>query len=940
MTRFFLPVLFLAALFSSVPAFYNGRNMPGTNFSFFETRHFKVIYQSGLDSLARRAALTGETAFPILCRDLWVKDRDLPQINIVLTDMDDESNGFSSVVGQKIELFAYPMLAVTTGDLSWIDRVVVHELAHQITYMALRRSFGLYSSIYYTFFLPTWFVEGIAQFEAETWDKNREFFLRSAYNKFQFLGKEHLYGYMGTDYIGARLLYEEGHSLVRFLVQNHGRDICGRILNRMSFLTPTLDHALKKVIGVDQATLLFNWRLMLEKDYPLSSDAGRIGGDAKEVNVALSRGFAQVYSLKRAGEGFLFTGIERTDVFEKNLYAWFPGQVLKKIDGPDAGTFFTLLPDGKSVCYSVVRRNSRTGAMLNVLYVSGFSGHARALNSLEGEEPCALEGNRILFLRRRMGFTQLFSCDENGRDVKEIALPPGVPQAYRPLFAGGRVYLSVIDAQGERKAASLLPDGKDFRIEAEKKGVDIRFPTVNAEGELAYASNEQGPFNIVVRDGAGALRQVTADPYGVFAPDFDGSGDSILVTALRDDAENFNLSVFSTSTAVEKQGEAWNMDLEWKTVTGFDHASVSDSMEELEGGRSAPYYGLLHLSPVLVTPSYSSDNGLGVQVELMDPAERHDALFGVLFQGASRGPGITASYTNHDLYPDITLSYLRFSQFSKGERSDGLKVVREKERDIYGASMTWPLNLPGRLNTDQSLFLGAAIEKSANRDSISDGSSFLIVPSTVQKDVPLSFGWSIARMASYGGNFTQPLDAFALSTEVSVSSRDWGSDNRYRLLGLDYRQSVEIMKSFQTVFVRAKAATFLEPSNYSFSPDQSMIPRGMGVLDFGDMERYLSGTAEYRIPLWDDLGFSLLGLYFERFVVGPYLDGFAWNGAGIPLRDYREAAKSAWTAGLQGRQRIYFMGKMVLNLQVLFYYDKEKSNPYGSGFQLSGESGF
>jgi hypothetical protein len=873
----------------------------------------------------------------LLCNDLWVKDRDLPQINIVLTDMDDESNGFSSVVGEKIELFAAPMLSITTGGLSWIDRVVVHELAHQVTYFALRRALGVYSTAYYTFFLPTWLVEGIAQFEAESWDGNREFLLRSAYNKFQFLDEEHLYGYMGTDYIGARLLYEEGHSLYRFLVRNHGRDIGGRILSKMRIVPPTLDHALKNTIGVDQSTLLFNWRLMLEKDYPLSGSGGRTGNAAQDVNAALGRRFAQVYSLKRVGDGFVFTGIERSDVFEKNLYAWFPAGGLKKLDGPDAGTFFTLLSDSQHVCYSVTRRDILTGAFLNKLYLSDLHGRTRALNGLKGEEPCALPDNRIFFLRRRAGFTQAYTCDARGKDVREAPLPPSVPQAYRPLFAGGRVYLSIIDLQGERKAASMTPDGKDFRIEVEKIGADVRFPSMNARGELAYASNEEGPFNIYIRATAGGVRKVTADPYGVFAPDFDGSQDSILVTALRDDAENFNLSVFAVSIAEEKTGEKWNMDLDWKKAVGFDRSLVSDSLEENEGGKASPYYGLLHLTPVLLYPSLFINGKYSLQAELTDPVGRHDALVGVIFQGGARGPGVMAEYTSHVLYPDVNLSYLRYSVFSDVDYGGGWLASREKMRDVFDASLSFPVNWPGSLNTGQAFMLGASFTRNIYRDSIHNWG---VLPEWTRNEVPLEFGWSISEITPYSGNFTHPLDAFALSANLSIADKSWGSEFRYKHLGLDYRQSVEILKTYQTLYLHARAGSFLGPSDFVLDPDANAIPRGKSAGDFGVMQRYASAKAEYRIPLLDDMGFPVLGFYFERFVFGPFVDGFAFNAPGVELRDFRKRAETSWTAGLQGRQRIYFMGKVALNMEVVFFYNKEKSNPYGITVDFAGESGF
>ena len=105
------------------------------------------------------------------------------------------------------------------------------------------------------------------------------------------------------------------------------------------------------------------------------------------------------------------------------------------------------------------------------------------------------------------------------------------------------------------------------------------------------------------------------------------------------------------------------------------------------------------------------------------------------------------------------------------------------------------------------------------------------------------------------------------------------------------------------------------------------------------MGRYLSATAEYRIPIVRDVGLAFLGLYFQMFTLAPFVDALAWNDAGAPVRDIRENAQTAWTTGLTGRQRIYFMGKQVIGLNLHFYYDIDKSG-YGFAYNFLGETGF
>jgi hypothetical protein len=157
---------------------------------------------------------------------------------------------------------------------------------------------------------------------------------------------------------------------------------------------------------------------------------------------------------------------------------------------------------------------------------------------------------------------------------------------------------------------------------------------------------------------------------------------------------------------------------------------------------------------------------------------------------------------------------------------------------------------------------------------------------------------------------------------------------------MEYKQSLEILKTYQTLFANVRVGGFLSKTNSRLDADPALIPRGSLLGDFGALERYLSLSAEYRVPLVRDLGFSIMGLYFQMFTFAPFLDAFAFNDAGVSLKDASAFSKSALTTGLAGRQRVYFMGKTVLNLNLQLYYDLKKSDSYGFVYGVTGETGF
>ena len=75
-----------------------------------------------------------------------------------------------------------------------------------------------------------WFMEGIAQWEGETWDTHRDMLLRMTVLGGKLLPPSKLEGFAGTDIRESRLVYEQGHSLVRFIAAKYGRNKSKEIL--------------------------------------------------------------------------------------------------------------------------------------------------------------------------------------------------------------------------------------------------------------------------------------------------------------------------------------------------------------------------------------------------------------------------------------------------------------------------------------------------------------------------------------------------------------------------------------------------------------------------------------------------------------------------------------------------------------------------------------
>jgi len=933
-TGFLLFSWFLFFLTIPVYSFYNNRNNPDIGFSVFTTPHFKFVYQEGLDSLALRAASVAEAALPAICEDLRVNaGNTLPEITVILTDIDDISNGFSSPLGHTIELFAHPMLQKTTGSLGWIDRVMVHELTHQLTYCALRRGFGIYSEGFFTAFLPTWFLEGIAQFEAEEWDKNREFLLRSCYNKFLFLDRDHLYGFITGDYVSTRLLYEQGHSLYRFLTSKSGRDIGGKILANMGLFNPVFSSALKKTTGASEAQVMMAWRLALEEDYPLAGTGTRVNQYAGETNHAVSSIMEQVFYLRRREQGFYFTGMERIDVYEQNLYWYSPNSGLIKIDGPGIGLFFDM--QDNTLFYSKMVRHT-SGTLVNLLFKAGQKGRVQSLNNVRGEEPCVLPGGRIAFVRFASGLSTLYSCDTLGNDVAQFELPDSIAQVFKPQYARDRIYFSIIEFSGERKIASLTVDGGDYRIEIEKHGTDVRLPWVAENGVMAYLSNKHGPFNVVVRDTAGNEKWVSADPYGVFAPVLTKHADSVIVTGLRTEEADFSLSCFSLSTDETRDPAGWNMDLSWKNISAIDHTRFEAEIEDMPEATGSAYHAGAHLRPLLAYPyfkdfSNESMTKPGVRVLMADPLEKHSFAVEGFYCRSNNQAGGEVDYWNTTQKATLHFSLARNFITTEERYNDRLFLRTIEGQDAGAIHWSLPIDMNAPAPLSQHVSAGFSVQERGFTYQWFDPANQTIYSKfTAARDrsLPFSLGYALSWVRNYTGLPLHPLDAYAFSTSLSVADTLWGSDVIYRLAAATLQTSTEIGVTYHTVYTQWASAALVGRTNTRLSVPAEHLPRGKTFDRWPVAMQYGAFTAEYRIPLVRDLGFSLFGFYFDMLSVA----GF-WDNLFIAMDN-----PFWWTAGIQARQRIYFLGKETVLAGFGLAYDPDAAGHFS--FFMNAGTGF
>ncbi len=183
-----------------------------------ESDYARIEYMPRLESLADSLLILADQAIPRLAAEQGVPISSFQSLkaHIILTDSPDISNGFA--ISNTVVIYARSSsyLKYWSGPHRWYKMVLEHELAHHVSFRAVWRKanyFGLVASAS----VPRWYLEGIAQYLAETWTAYRgDVFLKRA-----VLNGRFSYNSL-SDLSDGRLLYAAGHAYVRYLASQFG----------------------------------------------------------------------------------------------------------------------------------------------------------------------------------------------------------------------------------------------------------------------------------------------------------------------------------------------------------------------------------------------------------------------------------------------------------------------------------------------------------------------------------------------------------------------------------------------------------------------------------------------------------------------------------------------------------------------------------------------
>jgi hypothetical protein len=641
-----------------------------------EGGHFRVHYTSGARETAKEVAIVAQDVWYQLVTAFQLHEEFSP-IDILVTDNIDVGNGYADYYQNQVVIWATNLNYPLRGTHRWLRDVVAHELGHVFSLKLAKLypfRFGLlqasvvnsskadmgFSVPIYSLVTPSWWVEGVAQYESwksggDWWDSNRDMLLRTATIENDLLSYDDM-GVFAHNWLKSEMVYNQGFALCRYIGERFGEDKPRELAVRTGHVT--FNTALKDVIGIRGRSLYRDWTDHLQAKYADVVDSvgpvneGMVIADdgTYDWSPVISPDGTRLAYVTNHGEDYLLT--------QPRIVHLPSGQVQKikeRIYG-DVAWF----PDGGKVVYTKFGR----GTLFLDLYVydlvseteQRISSHLRAKDasvSPDGEWISFVStddgGNKLGMVRadgselrwltndRRSESKGGGSLGDKTNHLVQIHTPRWSPDGNQIIFSIFKdidrdiavigtdgPYFSVRDALSDSAAfpdTVMHPETAQFRVLASTTA-DERDPTWLPDGSgFLYSANHGGIFNIYRHTFAdSATQKLTNVLGGAFRPDV--APDGKWFTYVGYHANNFSAYSMALGSSGPRLADASNV------IRSYQHIESEPSAKELfHVGGTIPMKTLVgwvprvRLGPNLVGDEFTVNHlGAGVAAQVNDQA--------------------------------------------------------------------------------------------------------------------------------------------------------------------------------------------------------------------------------------------------------------------------------------------------------------------------------
>ena len=609
---------------------------PDARWYTFDTPHFQVHYQEGLEPLARRAAARAEEARVILDEVLVEAPRG--RVHLVLADNLDYSNGLASLFPRnRVVVYAHapvdePSLAYA---YDWLELVVTHELAHvhhldyaSPTIRGFRGLLGRVPLLFPNATVPQWTTEGLATYlESRITGAGRvegsyhEMVLRTAVLEDRFFSIDRVTG-RPTSWPGGNAAYVYGSMFSDYLAERYGAERAARFVREVGgrWIPFFTDHAARDAYGVSFSRAWGEWRDSLRTAYAARADSLRAAG-LTEPEILTEEGRTTGWPrFSPDGSRIAFAqSTGRNDPVTRLIEA--DGRIRHLAKRTSVGPI-AWRADGGGIVTSQLEAIDPYRLFQDLYAVDVDGEQDRLTRAARLAEPDVRRDGRMVAVRGGGEWNALVMADAEGRVLGALAesaqgtnwanprwSPDGSRIAVARWLTGGRYDVVVMDTAG----------GVVRELTADR-ALDLT-PAWSSDGRyVVFSSDRTGIPNLFAYDlQDGRLLQVTNLLTGAFQPDVSPDGRSIAFAWYH--ADGFYIARIPYDPAAWRPAPPVRAEA---AGAGPDSARYTASA----GGPSRPYSAWKTLPPTGWTPLFTEGSelgtGLGLAVAGSDIINRHN----------------------------------------------------------------------------------------------------------------------------------------------------------------------------------------------------------------------------------------------------------------------------------------------------------------------------
>ncbi|MCW8961825.1 MAG: peptidase MA family metallohydrolase, partial [Ignavibacteriaceae bacterium] len=223
---------------------------------YVQTKHFDIYFANGGETLAEFTTHIAEDALSKIQESfkysinnrvtviVYNSQNDFQETNVTDTYLSEGIEGFT-------ELFKNRVVVQFHGSYKQFRHLIHHELVHAVMNdMFYGGSLQNIIANNITVQIPSWFSEGMAEYQALGWDEDTDMFIRDAAINEYLPDVQNLSGYFA---------YRGGQAVFYYIAKKYGKEKIGELVNALRSLG-NVDAALKQTIGLNLKEFNERWK--------------------------------------------------------------------------------------------------------------------------------------------------------------------------------------------------------------------------------------------------------------------------------------------------------------------------------------------------------------------------------------------------------------------------------------------------------------------------------------------------------------------------------------------------------------------------------------------------------------------------------------------------------------------------------------------------------